>query len=152
VKYLPPDIRELLQVPEFLRMMKTAPWLPQNLRQGDPWRLWALKNDGVWVTLEYPTYADAWRVLVKAVRAPERFQDAAIVNKRRMTAPPDGLERALRRAGFTGPWCPRCRRPTYFGAFKPTHHALRLMPVLSEDEPFRCYYCGIRRVATKGVV
>lgn len=145
---LPPSIHDLLEIPEFRRMMKVNPWMPPSMKWGNPWRLWALKESGVWVTKEYPTYGDAWRVALQAIRAD--YPDVCIVNKRHLTPIPRALDRALVTASFgRWWWCARCRRPTYFGAYTEKHHALKLQPTLTEDEPFRCYYCGIRRAMVK---
>lgn len=149
MRHLPPTIHDLLEIPRFAAMMDRAPRMPANLSWGDPWRLWVLRNDGTWVMKEYSTYDDAWRVAQKAIAATESYQDVAVVSKRRLIRPSGSLRDAVRRAGYNGVWCPRCRRPSYFGSFTAKHHALRLMPVLSEDDPFRCYYCGIRKVAIR---
>lgn len=146
---LPPTIHELLDMPEFRAMMKTNPWIPPSMRWGNPWRLWALKDSGVWVLKEYPTYADAWRVALKAIRAD--YPDVAIVSKRFLVPPKNVLRRALEFRHPFFPWCPRCRRPTYYGAYTAKHHALRLSPVIPTDEPFFCYYCGIRKVFAQSI-
>jgi hypothetical protein len=87
---------------------------------------------------------------VKVIRSDD-YLDVSIVNKRYLTAPLRSLTTALDVAGLSRyPWCPRCRRPTYYGAFTEKHHALRLQPALTTDEPFRCYYCGIRKEMAKG--
>lgn len=142
---LPPTIHELLDIVEFKRMMKTRPWLPDSLRWGNPYRLWVQMDDGRWLMKEYPTYDEAWKKTVHLLGV-EAVEDVCIVNKRLLVGPSRDVQRAL---GSMGPWCPRCRRPTYFGAFKPKHHALRLQPTLTEDDPFRCYYCGIRKAMAR---
>jgi len=144
---LPPTIHELLELEGFRRMMKINPWLPETMRWGNPWRLWALKDSGVWVTKEYPTYADVWRVALKAIRAD--YPDVCVVSKRYLIPPARALSRMLEYEHPRFPWCPRCRRPTYYGAYTERHHALRLQPALTEDEPFRCYYCGLRKAMAR---
>lgn len=146
---LPPTIHQLLEIPEFKRMMKTRPWLPPSLQWGNPWRLWVQMDDGRWLTKEYGDYAEVWKKAAYLVGL-GTVEDVCIVNKRLLVGPSRELDKAIMSASFGRfPWCPRCRRPTYFGAYKPAHHALRLMPALTEDEPFRCYYCGIRKAMAR---
>lgn len=151
MKHLPPTLSQLLEIEEFRRMMKTRPWLPENLSWGNPWRLWVQLDTGKWLTKEYPDYASVWKKAVYLIREVGTVEDVCIVNKRYLTRPSRALDRAIIQAQFGNfHWCPRCRRPSYFGAFTPKHHALRLMPALTEDEPFRCYFCGIRKAMARG--
>lgn len=149
MRHLPPTIHDLLDIPRFAAMMGRTPSMPANLAWGNPWRLWVLRDNGTWGQREYASYDDAWAVAQKAIAATDRYQDVCIVSKRRLIRPSDSLRDAVRRAGYNGVWCPRCRRPSYFGSFTAKHHALKDQPALTNDEPFRCYYCGIRKAAIK---
>jgi hypothetical protein len=139
----PPTMRVLLEDPVYRAMFKTIPHLAPSLAYGQPWAVWGRLTTGKWRGGKFHTYADAWRVVVKAVRS-TTYEDVAIVSRRQLFAPPPG---AIWDYPFA--WCSRCRRPTMF-AVRPNHHALRDAPVLITDrsEPRdKCYYCGMRRVA-----
>jgi hypothetical protein len=139
----PPSIRELLQEESFKRMMKTIPALPDTLTWGDPWQLWGLTHAEKWRTAKFPTYADAWRKAVQMIREKDIYQDVCVVSRRVFFPPPAGFVTHE----YSGEWCGRCRRPSFFWRLPESHHALRNQPALTDDEPFRCYYCGIRQVA-----
>lgn len=139
----PPSIHLLLDDPVYRKMFRTPPRLPASLQYGNPWAVWGRLTDGKWKGGTFPTYADAWRVTVKAIKS-EWYEDVAIVSRRFMLAPPPGAT-----WDWQYEWCSRCRRPTSF-AIRPNHHALRKAPALITDtaEPReRCYYCGMRRVS-----
>jgi len=150
MRHLPPTIHDLLAIPRFAAMMDRTPRMPENLNWGTPWRLWVLRDDGTWGMKEYEEYQRVWAVAQKAIADTSRYQDVCIVSKRRLIRPSDSLRDAVRRAGYNGVWCPRCRRPSYFGSFTARHHALKLQPTLTQDEPYRCYYCGIRKAMVRG--
>ena len=137
----PPSLRQLLDDPIYRAYMKTIPDLSANLTIGNPWAVWVRKVEGTWAGAMFHTYRDAWPVVVKAVRD-SRYEDVALVSRRQLFPPPPSFywdEMYYQ-------WCGRCRRPTSF-AIRPRHHALRLAPVLTLDDPYRCYYCGMRRCA-----
>lgn len=164
----PPGIRELLEDPAFRKYMKQVPVLPKPLRWGHPWRLWALTTSDRWRKGEYVTYREAWSAAVKCIKDRDLYADVAIVSRRYFFNPPGEVqEYKVRVNNKPGPvietryrwvptftwddlnftWCWRCRRPSEFSWRSSTHHALRGMPALAEDDPYRCYYCGIRQSA-----
>lgn len=162
-----PTIYELLDDPVYRRYMKTVPRLIPTLADGNPWQVWALTKDDRWKGGQFPTYGDAWKVLVKAVRN-HTAKDVAIVSRRQFFDPPgqwqdytakvqtsQGVQEVVKERwvqtfnwdiGFH--WCGRCRRPTRFmHATQQSHHALRRAIALSDEDTRRCLYCGIRQVA-----
>ena len=160
----PPTIRDLLDDPTYRTYMKQVPGPHPALTHGDPWQVWARTDEGKWRTGKFPTYRDAWAVLVKAVRTPS-IADAALVSRRVFFGPPGHWQEYKARNPRTNvlevyerwvvdfhwdvglEWCPRCRRPTTFRRLHHTHHALKRQPTLTYDDPYRCVYCGIRRAA-----
>lgn len=139
---MPPTLRELLADPVYRMYYLREPKLPPGLQHGDPWLVWAVNHDGQWGKRMFSEYADAWAKVISIYKQPDRFRDVAVVSRRMMFAPP---EKATWRSTFA--WCARCRRPSEFRVRSPQHHALRGQPVLTDDEPRRCYYCGIRKAA-----
>lgn len=136
----PPTIHTLLEDPAWRRMVKRVPLLAPPLRWGHPWAVYARRMDGRWTGGTFATYRDAWLVVVKAVRNPS-YEDVSIVSRRQMFGPPEDFV-----WDWPFEWCSRCRRPSSF-IVRPHHHALRSCIVLTSDDPYRCYYCGMRRVA-----
>jgi hypothetical protein len=134
----PPTIRELLEDPAYRKYVKVVPHLPDNLRHGNPWAVWALARNGRWRGGKFHTYRDAWNVVVKAVRN-DQIEDVSIISLRWPFHQP--LEA---RFPWNFEWCYRCRRPTTY-EWCLSHHALKAAPVLTEDDPYRCFYCGVRR-------
>lgn len=134
----PPTLAELLQDKSYRKYMKTRPVVIPTMAIGNPWKLWIETNEGKWRTGDFPTYDIAWARAVAALRNPE-YRDVAVVSRRTLYAPPPGI---------TWPrdlsWCARCRRPSRFAEFSDRHHALRKVPALTTDSPYRCWYCGIR--------
>lgn len=169
----PPAIRDLMDDPTYLAYMRTLPRTTTThgrverphpgLTIGDPWQVWVRTPDGRWLTGRKPTYRDAWSLFAKHYRGDAA--DVAIVSRRVFFPPPgdwrkvrvrkgDGTKRIEERwfqtffwdeAYFE--WCARCRRPSVFKPLNATHHALRRSIAITTDEPNRCVYCGIRRVA-----
>src|SRR5688500_13269327 len=137
-QWAPPTLNNLLEDPVYRAYVKRVPFLPENLRHGSPWAVWAQRTNGRWAGGMFATYADAWRVVVKAVRS-ENVRDVALVSRRWLFSAPEGFVWDDR----TFEWCGRCRRPTTF-VTQYTHHALKGVP-LSEEDPRRCYYCGVRK-------
>lgn len=137
----PPTMRALLDDPVYRKMFKTVPHLAPTLRHGEPWMVWGRLVDGRWRGGNFATYADAWRVVVKAVRSP-MYEDVAIISRRQFYAPPANAV-----WDYPYEWCSRCRRPTHF-MIRPRHHALRHLAVITTGEDAqRCYYCGQRRIS-----
>lgn len=139
---VPPTIHELLADPVMRMYYKTRPTIPRTLEWGEPWMVWATDHEGKWGRKMFESYTLAWEKVVKIYRDPDRYRDVALVSRRLLFPPP---LKATWRSGYD--WCSRCRRPSEFRERSPEHHALRTMPVLTEDAPRRCYYCGIRRAA-----
>lgn len=140
----PPDLRRLLRNPEFRRMMTRQPRVPANLLRPElspPWHVWVLKENGVWQRGKYRSYTDAYNVLRRKLKD-ENVADIAVVSVRFLMPPPMGYRWNHR----AYPWCPRCRRPSLFQR-RDVHRAVTPIPDVVTDEPFRCFYCGIRRAA-----
>lgn len=142
---IPPDLRTLLRNPTYKRYFLTPPRIVACQIIGQPWQVYAKyvvagpEGDPEirWRGGRFRTYADAFAVAKRQLKAAD---DVAIVSRAVLYPPPPGLRWAPHMD-----WCGRCRRPTIY-AVRPRHHALRAAPVLTTDEPFRCYYCGARRV------
>lgn len=140
----PPDLRRLLKDKVFRRMMTRQPHIPDNLtREGStpPWHVWLLTTSGTWKRGRYHTYSDAYNLMRRKLRD-ESVEDIAIVSVRYLMAPPVGFRWNYHQY----PWCPRCRRPSLFFE-RYEHRAVKSIPDVYVDEPFRCFYCGIRRAA-----
>ena len=140
----PPTMRELLDDPFFKPWMMTIPRLSPNLQTGQPWSVWARMRDGRWRGANVETYAQGWSIVVKAVRNHDAYEDVAIISRRQVFVPGNALRWNHHPWSYGFDWCGRCRRPTSYG-IRPNHHALRKAPVLTMDDPYRCYYCGARR-------
>lgn len=138
---MPPTMTDLLDDPVFRMYYKQIPAIPPSLAHGHPWMVWAVSHSDKWGRKYYETYREAWTKLVE-VHRDERFRDVVVVSRRILFPPP---ARAVWSHGQA--WCSRCRRPSEFRLRSPDHHALRDQPALTEDEPRRCYYCGIRQAA-----
>jgi hypothetical protein len=156
--FKPPSLRELAEDPVYRKYLRTPPKLPEALRWGYPWRLW-VELPNRWLTKKYHTYPEAWNKAVQALRHSETV-DVCIVSMRHFFDPPIAETKRLRNRNtkqvFTREvywlpdppyeWCFRCRRPSLFVSLPANHHALRTQPVVSPESPYRCFYCGIRRV------
>jgi DNA-directed RNA polymerase subunit RPC12/RpoP len=139
---VPPTIHELLADAVMRSYYKTRPTIPRTLEWGEPWMVWATDHEGKWGRKTFQSYTLAWDKVIQVYRNTDRYRDVALVSRRVFFPPP--VEARWR---STYDWCSRCRRPSEFRERSPEHHALRTMPVLTEDAPRRCYYCGIRRAA-----
>lgn len=161
----PPTMRELLDDPAYRSYVRKVPFIPTNLRHGDPWQLWVRTVRGTWKTGQFPTYADAWRSTVQRVKRDPDAADVALVSKRVFYAPPGVWEDYKVRVKQEGKkprievrsrwvttltwdigldWCGRCRRPSRFMPLSERHHAIRKMAVMSPEDNLRCMFCGIR--------
>lgn len=139
----PPTIELLMADPVFAKMMKTRPQVPDNLTTptlSPMWHVWVYTTSETWKRARFDLYDDAWRLFRKKMRD-ESVQDVTITNVRMFTPPPVGFRWQHRKY----PWCARCRRPSLF-LHRYSHRALR-GSVTTYDEPLRCFYCGIRKVA-----
>lgn len=127
----------------FKKMMLRRPRIPVNLTQphlSPPWQVWLLTTSERWRKGEFQTYDEAF-ALLRAKLKDESVMDLAIVSKRFLMPPPIGFKWQWKKY----PWCPRCRRPSTFNlAFG--HRNLRGV-VTTDDDSYRCFYCGIRRAA-----
>jgi hypothetical protein len=152
---LPPTLRELVRDPIYRPYFTHRPKLYACQARVDarPWavygRLMVADEDAAprWRAGTYRTYHDAFAVVKDALRNDQTYTDVALVSRSVLYHPPVGL--VWTRWGARLEWCGRCRRPTYYRK-RPNHHALRHAPVLTSDEAYRCYYCGMRRVAQPG--
>lgn len=139
----PPTMSELLKDPYFKRMMKRRPIIPNNLERPElppMWHLWILTNDEKWKRGRYRTYDQVWIKFIEHLKNPET-QDICITNIRFMMPPPIGYRWQWKKF----PWCARCRRPSTFH-YELDHRADPFSEIVL-DEPYRCFYCGIRLIA-----
>lgn len=137
----PPKMRELLQDPIFRKMMTTSITVPKIV--GLPFAVYALKTNERWVGKLFENYASAFEML-KTILSPmnrDHYIDASLVCRSGLHEPPVRFNWE----SLTFSWCGRCRRPTTYKRDQGLH-ALRSAPILSTDEPYRCYFCGMRKV------
>lgn len=171
-----PTLKQLMEDPVYREFIRATPdpyviyagtaIANPSLTVGEPWRVWVDMGDHRWKTGQFASYARAFNTVAKAMRSNAR--DAVLVSRRVFFPPPGewesyrvrikdpkGTRIATRERwvqtyhwdDVTLEWCPRCRRPSRFLELHWTHHALRRQPCLTEDEPYRCVFCGIRRAA-----
>jgi hypothetical protein len=170
------SMRELMDDPIYRAYMKRIPLLHGGANPNHPWQIWVHTPQNTWLTKTFPTYAEVWSVFVRKYK--ERTGDPTIVSRRAFFAPPgewykvrvklstprvspSGVKTTHRvedrwRQTFTWPdwreeWCGRCRRPVEFRPLFETHHALKRMPVVSDEDNMRCPICGIRKSAQPGL-
>lgn len=141
---VPPAYRELMADPVYRAYAKKRPRLPLTVSHPGAWLVVAHRppsdSGATWGTRTMDDYADAYRWVRDRVTVGVEFDDAAIVSRRKLFTPPSGFRWDRNRYS----WCGRCRRPTIFRHVA-KHHALR-GAILTDDEPYRCYYCGAREV------
>lgn len=139
----PPDLRTLIKDKYYKGMLQRNPRMPANLTRPElspPWQVWVLTTSEKWRKGEFPSYTEAFRVMRDKLKD-EASLDVCIVSKRFLMPPPIGFKWQSKKY----PWCPRCRRPSTFTlAFG--HRNLRNVQ-LTDDESYRCFYCGIRQAA-----
>lgn len=156
---LPPNLRLLLEDPAYRKMFTTAPRLVhcQTVPGARPWAVYARATvetaegdvQTAWRGRLCPTYRDAFQAARDALRALDDdeqpvYDDVALVSRSVLYPPPPGFYWIMEYPGGTRMgWCGRCRRPTNF-RIRPRHHALKRAPALTNEEPRRCYYCGMR--------
>jgi hypothetical protein len=142
---MPPTLRELLTDPIYRLYFTRRLTLPETLTHGQPWQVWAVTHEGKWGSRLFEEYGEAWVKATALYKQEDKFRDVAIVSRRMMFGPPARFVWN----GSKYSWCARCRRPSEFRLRSPQHHALRSQPVLTDDAPRRCYYCGIRRAGMR---
>lgn len=153
---IPPNLSELLAEPRYRQYLKKIP-TPTPCTSGFPWQVWAVRRSGKWGSRLCETYQDAYRATLDLYRS-HSFQDICITSRSRIFPEPGkwvvkGFGKDAHRVfvptlRFWSPqfeWCGRCRRPTRFRYCPEGHRALRDAPILTSDDPYRCYYCGARR-------
>jgi len=155
----PPCLHDLLSFDVYRKYLRTIPIMP-NVPLVNPWQVWGRKADNSgWASKCCQDYPQAFGVLKKLYTS-HQYSDIALVSRSVLFIEPG--KRIWHGKGanayveftpeFLGcwdrhqfEWCKRCRRPTTFEKYPITHRALRKAPVLSEDNPLRCYYCGARQ-------
>lgn len=116
-----------------------------------------------WKGGKFHTYREAYAVVAKALKAKTsdnkpKYYDMSISSRIQLFSPHHTLTPDLQAitsshnmlTTYTSEnleWCGRCRRPTMFEWAMRSHHALRSSPAITTDDPYRCFYCGIRKVA-----
>lgn len=140
----PPTFHDLYDDPVFKRYVHARPRIA--VATHEPWVVLARRSG----TIEAPRWAmrpfvDYREALDKALSLdPGKFDDVAIICKPKLWRPPMDFT-------WSHPfiWCGRCRRPSRFimMARPERHPMLRNAPAITRDEPYRCYYCGMRRAA-----
>lgn len=164
-----PNIHNLMEDPRFRAYMKTRPARHPANTFGDPWQVWVDRGEGRWGTTFRATYENVWDVFLHHYRAGDG-RDVTVVSRRVFYAPPGEWYRVKVRRARQIPghpthdivwrwrqlyfwddldlhWCGRCRRPTYWMPLFETHHALRRMPAITDEDNIRCIICGIRWIA-----
>jgi hypothetical protein len=167
-----PTMRTLLDDPVYRAYVKRVPPIPDKHNPLPAWQLWIETPEHKWLTKNFLTYADAWRVGVARYKT---GCDFTLTSRRMFYAPPGEWYRVRtkRRTPYKNPhtgevrthdvvtrwrqtwywpeldlnWCGRCRRPTYWMPLHDGHHALRRLPAISPDDNYRCLICGIRWIA-----
>lgn len=168
-----PSIHALMDDPIFRAYMKRVPPATHANNGGEPWQIWVRTVSSKWLTRTYPTYRDVWPVFIAKFRDTVDTADVTITSRRVFYAPPgEWYKVKVRKPRRPTPddksttrivvedrwrrlfhwdtgleWCGRCRRPVYWQPLFTTHHALRRMPAVTEDDNLRCIICGIRWVA-----
>lgn len=168
-----PTIWDLLDDPVYAEYIQRVPDLTVTygrttrphpaFTQPGAWQVWARTDEGKWKTGKFNDYERALNV-VERYTTRDNVEDVALVS-RRVFYPPPGEWYKVRIKSPTAPprieerwrrtfhwdsgleWCARCRRPVSFRTLNATHHALRQQPVVTDDDPRRCPYCGIRQSA-----
>jgi DNA-directed RNA polymerase subunit RPC12/RpoP len=157
----PPILRDLLSFDSYRQYFRTNPPMPANLLN-NPWQVWGHKSDNSgWSSWCVKTYRDAYGIVKEWYNQTHIYDDLCIVSRTVLFKEP-GEWKVIGHGKdaenhffpkFKGlwdsnhyEWCMRCRRPTLFEYWhEPTHRALKAAPILTQDEPYRCYYCGARR-------
>jgi hypothetical protein len=165
-------MRDLMDDEVFRGYMEATPPLVAEhrlLQIPGAWRLWVRGTDDRWRTKRHDSYPIALAQMTTLLARPE-VDDVAITSLRVFFGPPGKWVKVKRRYPGRGDqpstvrieekwvptfawddayydWCARCRRPSTFRALYEDHHAMRLQPVMTTDDPARCVFCGIRRVA-----
>lgn len=137
------------------------------------WQVWiATPNSSLheghasfrWKGGKFHTYREAYSVVAKALKAKDpqtnkpKYYDMCISSRIQLFEPHYTLTPDLqaitsnhnRLTTYTSEnleWCGRCRRLTTFEWAMRSHHALRSSLAITTDDPYRCFYCGIRKVA-----
>lgn len=159
--------------PIFRAYMKRVPAAHPANRTGEPWQIWVETADHKWKTKTYPAYAEVWPTFIKHFRDGSTH-DVTITSRRVFYAPPgewyrvkvrkprrptpddkstskvvieDRWRQVFHWDGYDLHWCGRCRRPSYWMPLFATHHALRRLPAVSDEDNHRCILCGIRWIA-----
>jgi len=142
---LPPTLHELLTFPDYERYFSVPPVMPSCVELRNPWQVWGQKWEGGWATKLCTEYPTAYRLTCDLLTKTDVYSDVCLVSRSVLHPCPIPL-RNLWPQEFE--WCARCRRPTvYQEGLIPKGTRKRGMagPVLTADEPYRCYYCGARR-------
>jgi len=134
----PPTLKELLKDPLYRQMFIRPIVQPGK----NPWAVYALKNNGRWVGKVFPDYIQAFEMvkIIISQMNDAHYVDVSIVSRASLHSPP--VKYMWQTSKFD--WCGRCRRPTTFKRDQGLH-ALRGAVILTTDEAFRCFYCGMRK-------
>jgi hypothetical protein len=159
--------------PIFRAYMKRVPPMAHALSHGEPWQLWIRRENGQWQTKRYATYREVWPVFIKLFRnSPE--DDPTITSRRVFYAPPGEFYKVKVRRTKPTPsgethrieerwrqtffwegtdvhWCGRCRRPVFWQALWPGHHAMKRQPTMATEDNMRCVICGIRWIGQPSI-
>jgi len=142
---LPPTLHDLLTIPAYEQYFSSPPVMPHCVELRNPWQVWGRKREGGWASKICPEYPMAYNLTCALLKKTDVYSDVCLVS-RSIMHPCPRLLRTLWPQEFE--WCARCRRPTlYQEGLIPRKTKQRNMagPVLTADEPYRCYYCGARR-------
>lgn len=154
----PPTLHDLVKIPQYRDYLRILPEMPEGVDLNNPWQVWARKVEAGWTSRLCTDYTTAYAIVRYLLRQTDKYDDVCIVSRSVLFGEPGRL--VVTAGSYTEfvsdfhgawdpdlyPWCARCRRPTVYRVYQAVHRALRTAPVISADEPFRCYYCGARRI------
>jgi DNA-directed RNA polymerase subunit RPC12/RpoP len=146
MSYAPPTLRELLANDLYKAFFKKRPPEPVPSPLNHPWQVWAYNGETErWGSRLCKSYPDAYK-FTRELFATGKYVDIAIVSRTIIHDVPRPLKLAQPWDPYQFDWCGRCRRPTIFRYMPSGHRALHNAPAITTDEPYRCYYCGVRKV------
>ncbi len=143
----PPTFRQLIQEPLYRRYLRRVPrFSPCDLTH--PWQVWGLQATAVtptphWKSRLCDTYNEAYFLARQLHGKRDEYLDICMVSRSILHPFPRSLRGLYDPSLYT--WCARCRRPSTFRFMPEGHRALKGAPTITNDEPYRCYYCGIRK-------
>lgn len=141
----PPTFQQLVKgYPAYRKYLRRRPKPNASQKLNHPWQIWTLRDDRRWRSRLCVDYDEAYGIVVGLYRQESPPVDIYLISRTTLYKQPLSLMGLVRDYPQLE-WCGRCRRPTTFRYMPEGHRALRGAPVLTTDEAYRCYGCGIRR-------